>query len=129
MADIADHRAGRAVEIALAVDIPHVDAARLVQHRPRRAALVEKMAFCLVTDCGFSTGKAAQSFARNRRPRAPFGKGVIVDHVDGLQLMVADAQEVACRLPLIIDILDRRIDGSHPSAGEPLRRDAVSRRG
>ena len=75
MADVADHGAGRAVEIALAVDVPHIDAPRLVERRPTPPGLVEKVAF-LAFGHQASTGKAAQSRGRMRtETRAPSAKG------------------------------------------------------
>ena len=74
MADIADHRAGRAVEIALAINIPHIDTAGFGQHRPSRTRLVKQMAFRF-HECA-STGNAAQSFSRKRKTTlAPIRKG------------------------------------------------------
>ena len=74
MADIGHHGAGRAVEIAPAVNIPHVHAVGFGQNRAAGAGLVEQMAL------GFhewlSTGSAAQSLARNcKATLAPVAKG------------------------------------------------------
>ncbi len=44
VADIADHGTGRAVEIPPPVLVPHIDAARLIQHRFAPAPLIEQVA-------------------------------------------------------------------------------------
>ncbi len=77
VADIADHRAGGAVEVALAVDVPHVDAARLIQHRAAAAGLVEEMALLLVgARHARSAGSAAQSRGRRQTEAAsPTARG------------------------------------------------------
>ncbi len=61
VADVADHRARRAVEVALAVDVPHVDAARLVEHRAAPPRLVEEVA---PRGHHAASGNAAQSLGR-----------------------------------------------------------------
>ena len=43
MADVADHGAGRPVEVAFAVGIPHMDPRRTLEHRATQSGLVEQV--------------------------------------------------------------------------------------
>src|SRR5690606_26023560 len=67
MADIGDHRAAGAVDIAPSIRIPDVDAARLADERPALARLVEEVRRCSRSLDGHGHASAATS--AQSRPR------------------------------------------------------------
>ncbi len=52
MADIADHRTAGGVDIAFAIDIPHIDAFGMVDQRPTGTALIKQAGFPVMAGFG-----------------------------------------------------------------------------